>query len=330
MNQSEVQEIITYHKKWLLGDKDGVRANFNKESDFEGVNFANADLREATFTDINFKGANFTNANLDWAYLSGSYFENATFDNASVRWAQCRSTNFLNAGLNGADFSYSNLSLSSIRNSVLRNVNFSGAIISDARLERSNCNNSIFKNAKLLGTELLRLQCQYANFQKAYLAPAFLIGTDFSKANFQGANFEGAYLSRDDFSGANLEDTNFEKTQVENIYSNHPIACPESGPFIGWKKAKNYIIKLEVLADAKRSSATGRECRCDKARVVAIENIDGSESHIAEVNSNYDKTFIYRVGEIVSVEDFDDNRWHSCTKGIHFFVTRQEAVDYAY
>ena len=33
MNQSEVQEIITYHKKWLLGDKDGVRANFNKESD---------------------------------------------------------------------------------------------------------------------------------------------------------------------------------------------------------------------------------------------------------------------------------------------------------
>ena len=37
MNESEVQEIITYHKKWLLGDKDGVRANFNKESDFEGI-----------------------------------------------------------------------------------------------------------------------------------------------------------------------------------------------------------------------------------------------------------------------------------------------------
>ena len=45
----------------------------------------------------------------------------------------------------------------------------------------------------------------------------------------------------------------------------------KKGSFIGWKKAKNYIIKLEVLADAKRSSATGRKCRCDKAKVVAIE-----------------------------------------------------------
>ena len=49
-------------------------------------------------------------------------------------------------------------------------------------------------------------------------------------------------------------------------------------------------------------------CRRNKARVVAIENIDGSESRITEVSSNYDKTFIYRVGEIVSVEDFDNNR----------------------
>lgn len=330
MNQSEVQEIITYHKKWLLGDKDGVRANFNKESDFEGVNFANADLREATFTDINFKGANFTNAKLDWAYLSGSDFENATFDNASVRWAQCRSANFLNAGLNGADFSYSNLSLSSIRRSVLRKVNFSGTIMSEVILEESNCSKSVFKNAHLFKANLKGLNCVYVDFQKAYLVLTSLTRIDFSKANFKGANLEGAILSRTDFSGANLEDTNFEKTQVENIYGGHPVVCPESGTFTAWKKAKNYIIKLEIPAEAKRSSATGRECRCDKARVLAIETVDGAKADIEEISSNYDKTFIYRVGEIVSVEDFDDNRWHNCTKGIHFFVTRQEAVDYAY
>lgn len=111
-----------------------------------------------------------------------------------------------------------------------------------------------------------------------------------------------------------------------NLY--YPIACPESGFFTAWKKAKKYIIKLEVFEDAKRSSATSRECRCDKAKVVAIENIDGSESHITEVNSNYDKEFIYRVGEVVSVEAFDDNRWNECAPGIHFFITREEAVRY--
>ena len=63
--------------------------------------------------------------------------------------------------------------------------------------------------------------------------------------------------------------------------------------------------------------------------MVAIEEKDGSESHITEVNSNYDKTFIYRVGEVVTVDDFDDDRWNECAPGIHFFITREEAVRYS-
>ena len=46
------------------------------------------------------------------------------------------------------------------------------------------------------------------------------------------------------------------------------------------------------------------------------------------VYSNYDSSFAYRVGEIVSVDNFDTNRWNECAPGIHFFITRQEAVDY--
>jgi len=102
----------------------------------------------------------------------------------------------------------------------------------------------------------------------------------------------------------------------------------EIGSFIGWKKASVYIVELEILSDAKRSSGISRKCRCDKAKVVAIENLDGSESHITEVDSNYDKTFIYRVGEVVSVDNFDENRWNECAPGIHFFITREEAARY--
>lgn len=44
--------------------------------------------------------------------------------------------------------------------------------------------------------------------------------------------------------------------------------------------------------------------------------------------SGYDSEFEYRVGEIVKVDNFDTNRWHECAPGIHFFITRKEAVDY--
>ena len=147
---------------------------------------------------------------------------------------------------------------------------------------------------------------------------ADLNNADLNNADLSGANLRGADLREADLSGADLSRT----------ILNYPIACPEKGSFIGFKKVKNYIIKLEILAEARRSSATSRKCRCDKAKVVAIENIDGSESHITEVSSDYDETFIYRVGEVVSVEDFDENRWNECAPGIHFFITREEAVRY--
>ena len=87
-------------------------------------------------------------------------------------------------------------------------------------------------------------------------------------------------------------------------------------------------MKLLILDDAKRSSATSRKCRCSKAKVLSLTELDGSETDVTEVKSNYDNNFIYRVGETVEVPDFNNDRWNECAPGIHFFITRQEAVEY--
>ena len=199
-------------------------------------------------------------------------------------------------------------------------------------------NNKNGKCADLRWTDLRGVCLIGADLRWAKLRDVNLRGADFSWADLRGADLRGADLRgadliEADLRGADLRDADLSNANLGwadlrgvNLY--YPIACPESGFFTAWKKAKKYIIKLEVFEDAKRSSATSRECRCDKAKVVAIENIDGSESHITEVNSNYDKEFIYRVGEVVSVEAFDDNRWNECAPGIHFFITREEAVRY--
>ena len=106
------------------------------------------------------------------------------------------------------------------------------------------------------------------------------------------------------------------------------MACPTEGSFIGWKKTSGHIVKLQILEDSRRSSAGGYKCRCDKAYVVEIQNMDGTKADIEATHSNRDASFVYTVGATVEVPDFDDNRWNECAPGIHFFIDRRAAVEY--
>lgn len=187
-----------------------------------------------------------------------------------------------------------------------------------ADLGWKNLEGANLKGANLEWTSLLGAVLDYAN-----LAGASLKGASLAGASLKGANLEGANLMHTDLSRADLSEAN-----LENALLNFPIACPEKGSFIAWKKAQGYIVELEVLENAKRSSSTFRKCRCDKAKVLSITTLDGSDSGLVEIGSSFDKDFIYKTGEIVSVDNFDNDRWKNCAPGIHFFITRQEAVEY--
>ncbi len=100
------------------------------------------------------------------------------------------------------------------------------------------------------------------------------------------------------------------------------LACPEEGNYIAYKKASGYIIKLFIPASAKRSSATTLKCRASKAKCLKIENLNGVNSGLKEISSDWDKSFLYKVGEYISVDDFDSNRWNECAPGIHHFLSR--------
>ncbi len=141
------------------------------------------------------------------------------------------------------------------------------------------------------------------------------VRADLREANLCGADLRGANLR-----GANL-------FGAKNI--NVPMSCPEEGSFIGFKKCRgNLIVKLQITKDALRCSGTGRKCRCSKAKVLSITNIDGSDSNIESVASKHDPNFIYTIGKTVKVTNFDMDRFHECSTGIHFFITREEAVNY--
>ena len=181
--------------------------------------------------------------------------------------------------------------------------------------------------ANLRSTDLCNADLRSANLRgsdlcNADLRNADLRGSDLCNADLCGANLRGADLYNADLCDADLCDArNIELAQ--NLFD--PICCPGKGAYIGWKKAGGMIVELEITDDALRSSATGRKCRASKARVLSITSVDGTKT-VESIRSDYNKEFIYRVGETVEVDDFEMNRWNECAPGIHHYITREEAV----
>ena len=213
----------------------------------------------------------------------------------------------LDAIRRGADLRDANLRGSNLRGSNLRCADLRCADLRDADLRDAD-----LCDANLCGADLRDADLRCANLRCANLCDADLCDADLCDANLRDADLRGANLCDADLRGA------------KGCY----LSCPTEGSFIGWKKASGHIVKLRIPEDARRSSATGHKCRCDKAYVMEIQNMDGTKATEDTVRSDHDKNFVYTVGATVEVPDFDDNRWNECAPGIHFFIDRREAVEY--
>lgn len=173
-----------------------------------------------------------------------------------------------------------------------------------------------------------RANLSHANLSGADLSGAALSGADLSGANLSRANLSRANLWRANLSHAALSGANLSGVDYDVSTPFLLSQCPSEGSFIAWKKVSGYVVKLRVTENAKRGSATTLKCRCSEAEVLDIQDLDGNSVETKEVKSNHDSSFVYRVGEIVKVDDFDENRFNECSAGIHFFIAREMAVKY--
>ena len=192
-----------------------------------------------------------------------------------------------------------------------------------ANLRSANLRSADLRSANLRSADLRSADLRSADLSGANLRSANLRSADLRSADLSGADLSGADLSGADLSGADLLNVRYD--ECTGFFA---LVCPEEGSFIGYKKANGHIVKLRITEDALRSSATSRKCRCSKAEVLSITTLDGEDDGLTSIPSNYDSDFIYRVGTTVEVEDFETDRWDECAAGIHFFITRQEAVQY--
>ena len=169
-----------------------------------------------------------------------------------------------------------------------------------------------------------------ADLAGAYLAGADLAGANLARANLARANLAGAYLAGANLAGANLARADLARANLaganlagaKGTAKKLPHFQLPAGDLIGWKRCGGHIVKLLIPADAKRTaSLVGRKCRAEFVKVLEIEGA-------AEAASSHDSGTVYRVGEIVRPDSYDDNPLVECTHGIHWFATRAEAEEY--
>ena len=160
-----------------------------------------------------------------------------------------------------------------------------------------------------------------ADLSSADLSSADLSSANLSSANLSSANLRGANLSSANLRGAKLYGANLSSAKNAELPIARTVILPE-GNLVGWKKCKNnVIVKLLIPQKARRSSAFGRKCRAEYVQVLRVFGADHGISQ-------HDGKTIYRKGETVKCDNWNEDRWVECGGGIHFYITRLEAENH--
>lgn len=230
--------------------------------------------------------------------ISKEQLEDILMKDGKQRSSLLREVSFKNMDLSGYNLSGIDFTLSSFENVRLENVDFSGAAVENVLFDGCSVKGAVFRNV---------------NMKTASMRYCDMTGCD-----IRGANLFGAVLEHAKLDGI-ISD---ERTQWFRMH------CPEKGAILGYKKCVNdRLVQLLIPADAKRTSATLPSCRCSKAKVLTIKNFDSTEE-FDEAWSLVDENFVYHKGEWVEVSDFNEDRWMDSTTGIHFWMSREEAIRY--
>ena len=186
-----------------------------------------------------------------------------------------------------------------------------------ADLSGADLRGAYLSGANLSGANLIGANLSDAYLRGAYLINANLIGADFSCANLRNADFSGANLSDANLRYTNLSGADLDKE--EQIRKGVKL----SNSITGWKRCKDgVIVKLEIPRGAIVFSINNHKCRTDKAIVKEIFGADRAFS--------VHKYFSYYVGDKIEVYNFNCEYNTECAEGIHFFINRQEAVEYGH
>lgn len=256
-----------------------------------------------------------------------------------------------------------------IKDRAIINIKFKNCVFSNITFENVRFDNVQFSHGKMWSVIWNAVSCTYMHFERNKWTHSKFTNACFRNCTFECEYFGGVQFIQSKFEGSTESrlcrygwctfdecectvnpkpiDNNtildwstsvFEGiiwrncTGFESTLKSLSI-CPE-GDIIGWKQCRNNIIlKLRIPEGAKRlNSPSHRKCRAEYAYVLGAYHPNGSVvDKNTPLTSLWSKDFEYKVGNRVEpTTPFNEDIWTICGEGIHFFLTREEAVNFKY
>ena len=325
-----------------------------KQKYLREVNLKGGELSNIVIEDTYLHGANF-----NYVKLENVTFKNCDLSDVDFSHAIFKNVKIIKSEIDRSDFSYTNfkggiefIDITNFDGLVFRFADLSGFDFSNKRFRFICFNHAILRNVNLSGATITESFIDFVNLTNTNLSNTTIIGVTFDNTDFTGADISGANILSSSFCRANLlnikynEATSFKRVlllDAKNIPRDlpYPLACPETGKFEAWKKVvavvdddvinplHTFLVKLEIPEDAKRLSSYSNKCRCDKAKVLEIIDLSTNKQVSQVLNCAYRLSqTLYKVGEMVYPDSFDEDRWNECSNGIHFFKDKESAMYY--
>ena len=216
---------------------------------------------------------------------------------------------FYGQDVSGVNFRGCNLFSANFRTATAMTCNFMETTMNNAGFDNAVMSESNFYGSMLRMSSLYRTKLDRTNFSFADLTSSDFLEADLYKSTLCNACFVSA-------------------KNIPYIPTWLPVES-----FIAWVKVigetDSYIVKIKILNDSERFRGVGDICRCNKALVLEIQNLEGEKLDIEEIEYHDKKgTLVFHVWEVTECENWQPGRWDDCLTGITFFIDRQSAVLY--
>ena len=332
INGVTIAEILEKHKLWLKSPINssplGYRADLSNAC-IEGVDLRGANLEHSVLMHTSFRGCDLRDANLDYTTMYFTNFEHTSLTGSSLRYSSIKYTRAPWVEFIRADLEFASISYSSFSSSNLNGANLCG--MSSIMTDWAYC---LFHDAILTGSHFRKCNLISVNLSCAKLSEA-----EFDESAMDNAVFSNSDITKATFDKSSISTALFDNVTGELIDFRKGKVLRED--IIGYKKCRfihsTYdiydrfgpgllaIVTLLIPKGATVFSINGNKCRTNRAKVIAINDIMGAP--LPRAQSCY-KYMSYYVGDEFNMYDFDCAYNVECGRGIHFFMNKQDAIDY--
>lgn len=207
-----------------------------------------------------------------------------------------------------------------------------------------------------VGTDYTFDNCSFPDIDAPVVVESVFMDCDFTRAGLDNAVFVNCTFWKCDFKGnvvtGDFIDCGFDHCDFTDAVHRQmrirggcsfrnctglDLQAPQYralpvGQFTAYKRVHGAVLELLVSKKAQRVSAPSnneRKYRVSKVKVQRALRADGTTiQEFTKFHSLWTHDFTYTVGEWSEEPNFDPNPAAICTRGIHIFLTFEEARDY--